>query len=73
MAAVHEREILWLPPISLLDAYHGNGVGAGKRSYVKKKQLFYHKCITKSGPRLCRRALSTPFVTLFANKRKRGS
>jgi hypothetical protein len=47
LAVVHGREILRLPPISLLDAYHGNGVGPGKMSHIKKKQLLYFKYITK--------------------------
>jgi hypothetical protein len=47
VAAVHGREILRFPPISLLDACHGNGVGPSERSHIKKKQLLYSKCITK--------------------------
>ena len=61
------------PPYHCLLHTMAKAWGAGKRSHIKQKQLLYLKCITKFCPRLCRRALSTPFVTLFANKKKLGA
>jgi hypothetical protein len=47
LAALHGTEILRLLPISLLDAYHGNGVEPSEKSHINKKESLHSKCITK--------------------------